>query len=172
MKIDHRKKSPVKKILIIASLIVLAGAITVYALVSRSTQESSRDDTNPTQEQINAGNATKSNTIENGESNNKPSSGSDTPTTAPAGSIEVSIPYADPTRLTVLIDAVVSGTCTLKITKGSETITDSAPIQAGPNSSTCQGFNYRALSSGEWTASVTVNTSSANGSTTKTINVE
>jgi hypothetical protein len=62
-------------------------------------------------------------------------------------------------QIRVRIDAVMnSGACTLTLTKGSTVITKQANIQAGPSTSTCQGFDVAGseLSSGSWSAALKV----------------
>lgn len=95
----------------------------------------------------------------------------------------VSIPFAqqngDTLRITTLINGVQNtGTCTMTLMKESTTITvPPVGIQAGPSSSTCQGFNlpissYPQLTAGVWDISISVDTGTAKASATSKVTVK
>jgi len=67
-----------------------------------------------------------------------------------------------------------TGTCTLTLTKGSATpITLSSGIQAGPSSSTCQGFDIsisgHGMTSGTWNIALSFTSGTLQGSTSDTV---
>jgi hypothetical protein len=78
-------------------------------------------------------------------------------------------------QIRYLINAVASGaTCTLTLTKGSATVTKTAPVQALAQSSTCQGFDIPTseLSPGSWQARMALSGGSVTGSTEDTIQIQ
>lgn len=94
----------------------------------------------------------------------------------PSGAI--SIPFAqqngDILQITTLITGVKStDTCTLTLTKGSTVITlPPVGVQAGPSSSTCQGFNVSIpsqpqLTAGTWNISIAVSSDPTKPATSK-----
>jgi len=75
----------------------------------------------------------------------------------PAGTVNANITYTTQTssslRIGTLIETVTStGSCTLTMTKGDKTFTQTVDIQALASSSTCKGFDVplASLSSGLW----------------------
>jgi len=65
------------------------------------------------------------------------------------------------------------GTCTLTMTNGGQTVTRTAPVQALPNGSTCQGFDvpFSALSAGTWDTNVEYRNGDDNAADTVSIEV-
>lgn len=69
-------------------------------------------------------------------------------------------------RVRAKVQKLVSGgTCNLTLTKGSSTVTKTAPTYAAASISTCQGFDVPVseLSPGTWQLSLTVRTKTASG---------
>lgn len=144
--------------------------------VAANTQSTAADGVNldpPTQEQVQAGATQKQSTIENSakdDANTTP-----TPTTS---NLTVTLTANNTNngvqQLRYLISQQLSsGTCTLTLTNGSQTITKTAPVQALASSSTCQGFDITTsgMASGKWTAALTVTNGSQSGSTSSTFEV-
>ncbi|TAL15311.1 hypothetical protein EPN95_00255 [Patescibacteria group bacterium] len=79
---------------------------------------------------------------------------------------------------TLIADIESSGTCTLTLSKGSTRVTNipSVGIQAGPSSSTCQGFDVSisqyGITSGTWTIVIDVTSGSTTNSTTGTVVIQ
>lgn len=79
---------------------------------------------------------------------------------------------------TLIADIESSGTCTLTLSKGSTKITTipSVGVQAGPSSSTCQGFDVSlsqyGIASGTWTITIDVTSGSTTSSATGTVAVQ
>lgn len=74
-----------------------------------------------------------------------------------------------------IIYAVVSdGECTLILTKSDEVIVKKSPVQALPNSATCQGFDVplSELSSGNWQVNLKYENDNISGATSVTIAVD
>lgn len=65
------------------------------------------------------------------------------------------------------------GACTLKLTKDSVTVTKTSGIQALPKSSTCRGFNIATseLSNGVWDISLTININGRSGTASGKVTV-
>jgi septal ring-binding cell division protein DamX len=171
MKIQ-KNKSKTRYYILTIVLVVLLLAIGVGTYWYKNHSKSDTPSSSPaTKEQIDNGNSTKKATVDRTSPAQKPSN-SDTPPSPVEGKITASIPYADSKRLTVLIDGILNGTCSLELTNGASKITKTAPVQSGPSSSTCQGFSYDALSPGEWTATVTITNADSTGTATRSIMVE
>lgn len=166
MKISQQKLSKKRWLIItlVIAIVLLGVGIGVYALQNNankkptpsSDKSTSQNDSDlkistdpPTSNEIDAGNATKSN-------NN---AGQDP---SPSDDKTLSI-TANNTGSTIQIRSTIaaqpeSGNCSLVLTKGDETITkDTVGIQALPGYSTCKGWDIdtSTLSSGSWTANVT-----------------
>lgn len=76
---------------------------------------------------------------------------------------------------TIIRTLTSSGTCTLSMSgPGGKTYQATANVQAGPNSSTCQGFNVPVtqLSSGAWKLTITFENSSQKGGVDKEVVVQ
>ena len=77
-------------------------------------------------------------------------------------------------QLRYLIQQTVSeGMCELTLTKGSSTITKTAPVQAQSSSSTCQGFDIKMseLGSGTWQTNLKVTSGSQSGTSSNEISI-
>jgi len=176
-----------RKILIVVIAILVAATIvyTVYAAVlkhnstdssnptdtSSSSSSNKKVDSSPaTPQQVQAGNDTKLNTVNNSAQSG---TGSSTP-------LSVSITAANQNGATVsvrsLIDGIVSqsGTCTITVTNGSKTYSNTASVQALANSSTCQGFDIQTsqLGTGSWNIQLSVSIGTQTGSVAKSLAVQ
>ncbi|MGY4893764.1 MAG: hypothetical protein ACO1N2_03685 [Candidatus Saccharimonadota bacterium] len=82
-------------------------------------------------------------------------SSSDDPSSKQVVGVSITSKYQSSTTLQIrtIIDSLTTeGTCSLKLTKGSDQVTKSSGVQAGPSSSTCAGFDIplSELSRGNW----------------------
>lgn len=177
------KKTNRKKIVITSAIIIvlIAIAVGVYLLLAKSPdQNKQQQGTNlqpATQSQINAGNAIKQTTVEDGTKPN--ASHTDTPVQPSGSQVDVTITAANQNGANFSVRALIgeltsSGTCTLTLTKNGTVVTKTSPIQALANSSTCQGFDIPTsqLSSGVWHMTLTVSTSDKTGSAAKDISIQ
>ncbi len=128
------------------------------------------DTTAPTDEEKQAGDQAKSDTIEKNQQS--------TETPSPSNPIQVTLTASgkngDIYQLRYLIDSsVTSGTCKLTLTKGSQTVAQEAPVQVLGGSSTCAGFNIpiSSLSAGDWKAVNTVTGNDRTGTNTEIITI-
>lgn len=176
MKVSNKNttnKKIVPIVVISAVLILILGALYVFVVRGYAPWSDGQDQNqSPTQEQIDSANTTKQETIEGSDASSSSSKNPQTDNQPSRNDIKASIPYADASRITVLIEGVLEGTCTLTLSNGSNTTTQTVDIQAGPSSSTCKGFSFNpALTSGSWRASVSVTAGTLTGSAEKVIEV-
>ena len=126
----------------------------------------------PTDEEKQAGNQAKTNTIEE---NDQQASESPSPSTNPLQiTMTANGQNGDTYQLRYLLDnAITSGTCKLTLTKGTQTVTQEASVQVLGGSTTCAGFNIQmsSLSSGDWKATTTVTSGDRTGTNTETISI-
>ena len=176
--------SKVKLILIVVIfLVILAGGIVAAYTVNKAnntaneqnkTNKTSPGGVNygdPTNEQKQSGIDLKGNT-----QNDQPA------VTKPGEPINVVMTALNPPTSTnpslqirVRIDTLTSnGICTLTLTKGRTVITKQSGIQAGPTTSTCQGFDVAGseLSSGSWNAALKVASNNQEGSVSQMFTVQ
>lgn len=182
MQIKQKKSS--KKIIILTILlavIIFAGICFVYiytknnkdsnGVPNNSEQDlkktASELDKNPNQQ--NAANDQKQNTVNDN---------IDKPTNSVSENISVTLSASnkngDVYQIRYLIQqAINEGTCTLVLTKDSDTVTKTASVQFLSSYSTCQGFNIPTseLGSGKWQAILTVKSGNSTGSTVHEINL-
>lgn len=192
MKITPQKSNKKKLIIITFGLVLLAFVSGVgYYLWSR--QEPSSESTNlgPATAQEKAdGDAAKKKTIDasSSESDNSSSEKTTPDTNAQGSAVQPSTPQAAvPIRVTAKsqngnlyqlrtqIDGLFStGLCTLTITKGQQTVTKTASIQALAQTSTCQGFDIATseLSPGMWNIQLSFTSDQSRGSIVDTIEVK
>jgi hypothetical protein len=73
-----------------------------------------------------------------------------------------------------LIQALDKGSCVLRLTKGTTSVTKTSATQTLPNSMTCQGFDIplSELSSGEWTYTMTFTGNDTNATVTDKVNIQ
>ena len=154
--------SNTKKIILLALVVVVLGTLTYgvfakqdnkwpFAKPSHITSDD-RHDTNykpPTDDQKLEGERIKERSVDQSDETTTPSTGkmkvSATITSANQNSGKLQIRF--------LIQALDKGTCVLRLTKGTTTVTKTSNTQTLPNSTTCQGFDIplSELSAGEWT---------------------
>lgn len=177
MKTLQKQTSRKKAIVITIVVIILLGAAAAsYFYMANTQQRSASTPETPnttslepaTKDQIEAGNSSKQQTVDGetkpGQSNSdKPAGGGPT--------ISVSITAANQNGSVVNIRALInelinSGTCSLKLTKGSSVITKTAAIQALASTATCQGFDVATseLPAGTWHMVLTVSSGDRSGS--------
>lgn len=123
----------------------------------------------PTSGEIKAGKDIKKETIIGGSD----SAGSNTGAANPiAVTISAANQNGEVLQIRAFGDIVTNGgLCQLTLTKGSSSITKSAPTQAAANISTCQGFDIpmSELSSGTWELKVIISDGSRSGAAIKKI---
>ena len=90
---------------------------------------------------------------------NKP--GNDTPSTSSSLSTEITMAQQSNDQITIraIVQGTTEGTCTLTLTRGSHTITRTAPVGVQASYALCQGFNIPVTQipeKGQWKAKVTV----------------
>lgn len=178
MRIKRSSKLSTKTLMLRVILTFLFGLVVYFLLVVPLTHYDNNTKGNrqnsPTEEEINDSLQRKKESVD--ESANNSSKGSLETGNEPdlkTNSLSVIVPYADSTHLTVLIEDIVNGgACSLRMVGAQSSFTKTVPTQAGPSSSTCQGFNYEKLPPGNWTATVTVTSQSLSGTVVKDIIVE
>ncbi len=176
IKKSHTKKRIIATLLV-SAILVVGGVLVYYQLKSdeeTSSQASSEQkssgstDLNPPSDEVEAAAAeTKKASIEANQN-----TGTNT-----NGKVDMIVTRANVSGnnldLSVLIQSVVSsGTCTLRLTSGDQTIVKTAGVQALSSSSTCAGFKVNGLSSGSWKATVTYAGDQLSGSVSTAIEVE
>jgi len=175
MKIKNKKSFSIKKLIIPALVIIaIGGGVYAYALYNnffetetqkeQSIQPSSVND--PVPDGLNPTDDTNKETL--GEETVPPVAG-DRDVTITAASVN-----SDVLQIRALIQGVVSGgTCDLSIVQnGAAVLSESAEVQPGPSSSTCQGFDVNVASLPAGTLSVTVayvNNGTASTSAVRTV---
>lgn len=183
MKINRSNKTPTKIIAIIIAIVVLA-SIATYAVFSYINQKNNSNITQqkkspeeidynkPTTEQQAAGAEQKNQAQTQSQSDKTPMPNNN-------GKVTVTIPSINTSdgqvRISTLIEAVTdTGNCILTLSKDSAVVTKQSGIQAGPSSSTCKGFTVSTseLSTGQWQATVQVQTGDKTGSATRTFQVD
>lgn len=190
-----KSRSTPKKTIIISSIVVLgvtlvAAGVYVYAFKGTilgwspltSTQTSDTVDYGPaTEEEIDSGNKTKAQNVNNSSQDNpKVSDKVENEPRGNTGSIGISITVAnqngDLLQVRTLIETVTTtGQCTLTATRsGSAPVTKTADIQPMASTSTCKGFDVpiSELSTGTWTLTVVYKNQSITGSATKTVTIK
>ncbi len=184
--IKIKKRSKTKVILLVAvPLLVIAGGLAVYfsqtnkqAVIgaAKTSVEKERrvnvvNTDKPTSGEIKAGKDIKKETIIG--SSGSDSAGSNTGAANPiAVTISAANQNGEVLQIRAFGDIVTNGgLCQLTLTKGSNSITKSAPTQAAANISTCQGFDIpmSELSSGTWELKVIVSDGSRSGTAIKKI---
>ena len=181
MKIAQKRSKKIP--IVIATLLLigsLAGGIAWYSHTrkqadgnSSKSSENSKNASSDERKQQESATDTKEQTVN--EDVNKPDSSENS---AQDDSLNVSLTAsgkdASVYRLRYLIEqTLANGTCTLTLTKGSQTLSRSAPTQSLPSSSTCQGFDIdmNELSAGTWQAELTVESDNRRGKSTNTITI-
>lgn len=134
----------------------------------------------PTQEEIDAGNVTKDDSISTDSTKNpKVDSENDEPSDNPTSDVKITIPSVtqdgNVMRVTTLIEKITSsGSCTLTLERdGKVTVTKTANVQASASSSTCMGFSISTTGlSGQWTLTVVYKDGSSTGSVSQSVSIQ
>lgn len=195
MKIKPTKKSSKKYLYITLGVAVAIGIVAatyVYAFDGnllgwkKSYNNSSINYDKPTDEQKQAGNDAKRETVERDaqQQEHKPSASQtdQTPVPTPQQSgkskVEVSITAANQNGSifqvrSVLFTLANSGTCTLTLTKGTATVIKTAKVQAQATSSACLGFDIPTseLSPGVWHLTINFENETVTGTAEKDITI-
>lgn len=172
------KMNKVTKIGIIAAIAILVAGGIVFAY--RSKNESSKTpDATPVSQQSNPNINLEPATDQEKQATeqHKNDLAQQTPpntNTTPSGQkkqVSVVITSATSTSLNAYISGVLedSGTCTLTLTRGSQTVTKSSPGFGNVNTTNCTPINYDTLSTGTWTATLTYTSPTAEGKSQTTI---
>lgn len=187
-KLLNAKKIRKKKLLIILLAVVLllgAGATTyVYgfggSLFGWSAQSDDIDYNEPTEEQRQAGNDAKKETIERETSNDdeegKPREDNQSNTNEDEN-VSVIISAANQNEQTLqirtLIHTLAEGTCQLTLTKGDVAVSREADTQQSASSSTCKGFDIpiSELSRGTWKLHIQYKNDGASGEASQDITI-
>lgn len=179
MQIRSKNKKYTKSALIVTSILVLL--LAGYAVVASQKDlwpfiKADNINLTPTNDdEKSTGDQIKSDSIKTEDKGTPPT---DKP--QPTDSISVSITSksqgSSTYRIGTIIDSILgSGTCTLVLSKdGQASYEATVDIQAGPSTSTCKGFTVplSSLSSGTWTATISVNSGSLTGTTSQAITIE
>jgi flagellar basal body-associated protein FliL len=187
MKIASNKKTRNNKKIALISValfvLLIAGVSVAYAHLNsqKSDTKNNGDTTNvnkpktdlnaPTDEQTADGNSTKENTIDPDKTpNNNDSANGSAVTISFTAKNQLKDTNQNVLQLRTQITSVDnSGTCTLEISDGKNTLTRTARTQALASSSTCEGFNIdvptSGLKNGLWSLKVTY----ASGTTSETV---
>lgn len=186
MKTLQKQTSRKKAIIITIVVIILlgaAGAAGYFYMVDAQQRSASTPETSnttslepATRDQIEAGNTSKQQTVD-GET--KPSQSNSDKPAGGGPTISVSITAANQNGSVVNIRALInelinSGTCSLKLTKGSSVITKTAAVQALASTATCQGFDIATseLPAGTWHMVLTVSSGDRSGSAERDFSVQ
>lgn len=186
MKINRNKRITTKLIIIVIAMILLASIATYAVFTYVNNHNNSRNNGNGQQkrslEGVDYGSPTKEQQAAGAEQKNQAQTQSQadkSPTTGSNGEVTVTIPSINTSnnqvRISTLIEAVTNtGTCTLILSKDGVVVTKQSNIQAGPSSSTCEGFTISTseLSSGGWQATVKVQIGDKTGSVTQAFQVD
>lgn len=177
--ISSKSKS---KLIITLSLIVillLAGGAFAYWKFAQQkdnkaidqTQSETESSTNykpPTNDEKTAGSSQKQETVNNDKNGNS----------TPASNLSVTITAANQNGNTLNIRTLIAtissaGSCTLTLTKNSQTVTKTSGIQALAESSTCKGFDIptNELSKGNWHIVIKVTTGNTSGQAEQDITI-
>lgn len=182
------KASPNKRLIIalVAGVILLVGVAAYAYLKTSQNGTSNTSDTNygpATSDEKKTGDTIKQDNVR---PDNQPSPGSDpAPTPAPLpdsskSKVGMEITAANQTGETFVIRTMIQtvtteGSCSLIMTgPNGKRYTQSVGVQAGPSSSTCQGFNIpmSALSPGAWSISVQFGNTSLVASASKEVTLQ
>jgi len=185
MKINSKQSSKRKFIIIILVIVfvVLATGAIAYSVLrssssgsgSSSTPINSSESTDnkvnldpPTQEQKDAAGDQKKQSLD------KPTSQNTTSTLPVIITAANQNKDSSTLQIRTLIENVTStGSCTLTLIKDGQTISKSSSIQAGPNNSTCQGFDVALseLSLGTWSIRVDVASGQQSGTASSEVTI-
>lgn len=179
--IQKRSKKSLVIIFIAAALLITAGlSYYVFALngslfgwqYRQDTPSPSQENVNldpPTDEEKQTGTSTKEQAIEKA---NTPSNG-DNNAPLPVN-ITATNQNEDILQIRSMIDTLIpNGSCTLTLTKDSQTVTKTAQTYPTASISTCQGFDVPTseLSAGTWNVKIEVNAEGKRGQATTTVQI-
>lgn len=101
-----------------------------------------------------------------------------TPNTSPTIPVIITAANQNNTSSTLQVRTMIekitsTGSCVLTLTKDGQTISKSSNIQAGPNNSTCRGFDVALaeLSSGVWSVKIDVTSGEQSGSASSEVTI-
>lgn len=181
MRIQAKKQKNGKKALITIIIAVLILA-TAYGFVAHAKNfwPFHQDTINlkpASNDEKNAGTQIKSSAVTPNATKTTPSNDANPNTKAIGVSFSATSQDTNVYHIRLLIDQVVgAGTCSLSMTSttNGQDYTATANIQAGPSSSTCEGFDIplSKLGAGNWSATVSVISGNATGSATKEITIK
>jgi len=179
MKITKTKRNYFKPLLITSGLVaLLLVAVSLYVLMfggnffgwttqdnkANNTSDQNIDNNPPTTDQIKDGVNIKTNTQTN--------------TSTSKSTMAVTVSAINQTSSMLQIRAIVdvlsdTGSCMLKLTKGSIVVTKTVSTQTLPSSMTCKGFDIpkTELSKGEWKITLTITAGSLNGVANSTVEI-
>lgn len=187
MKIQSKKMFKKPLIIVAAIMALLAVSALTYVYVFNGStldwdsHKTSSDDTpltnldKPTDEQIEAGEEIKRESVEKNEAINENSSDQ----SGEIGTVSVIITAAEQSSGQLVIRSLIQtvsneGTCTLTLQKtDGTTVTKTAGVQASASSSTCKGFDVPVseLSPGEWRITVNYKSESLEGAAGHTVTI-
>jgi hypothetical protein len=155
MKIKSHPKKVMKYVLFTVGVLTVVGiAYGVYTYTQRQSSPSTSSGTNyspPTNDQVEAGEDTKKQVIDNSDKN---SGSSDTPED---NSLRSQVTTASVTDGTLYVRNEIegvyqTGSCALTLAQGQQTVKKTAGVQPLAQSSTCKGFNIpvSSLTPGTW----------------------
>lgn len=191
MKIKNNKKNHkiIISIAVVLALLAAGGLLYVYAFkgsipgFNNTTKNNSTinlDDA--TEDEKNAGDTAKQQTLESNKNDSKSSSDIPPAPQPQAGGkdlVEVDITAANQNEQVVQVRSSVgavsnTGSCTITLSRNDKVITKSAPVQALPTTSTCQGFDIPVseLSVGTWRISLMFESATLTGTTSREITVK
>jgi hypothetical protein len=165
-------------VLLGAYLFFFKGNILGWSIYSKPKISSSINYSPPTDDQKKAGDAIKEPSVTNSTkpgSTNSDKASTPEPQSNGKSSISLTITAANKNQLRSLIGTVTNnGTCTLTMSKGSESKTYTAGVQALASESTCRGFDFPAgdLSTGNWLATLHFENDSLQGDTKQNVLVQ
>lgn len=183
MRMSRKKSNKTLKIVIIAStlaLLLLVGGVFAYKYFTRKSVviENGINYSAPSDEEKSTGDAIK----QQGASGSDPVPEPTPPasTTDSHSTVGVDITALNQSSGTLYVRTLIqtvtsSGTCSLSmVSANGKTYTASSSVQAGPSSSTCQGFNIpvSSLENGNWSVTISFQNDTLKGSATKDITIQ
>lgn len=184
MKILKQKSKAKRSVLLLVSILLIAGIF--YGVFARFTgnwpfttppsNKTNGQDINyspPTNDQKTEGERIKERSVD--QSNNETAT---PPTANQKKNTPITITAANQNngkfQVRFLIQSLDEGTCVLRLTKDSDSVTKTSPTQALPSSTTCQGFDIplTELSRGEWVYTMTFTGKSYTGSVSNKVTIQ
>lgn len=182
MRISQKKSDQKRKIIVITSVIIvlLAGGILAYLYLSNKSKSTDNgiNYNPPTQEEKSTGDTIKQPDSTGSDPAPQPTPPTDSTETRSTVGMDITAlnQNKDVLQARTLIQTITSsGTCSLSMTGPSgKNYTATANVQAGPSSSTCQGFDVPmpSLSSGTWSVTISFQNDTLKGSATKDVTLQ